>query len=86
MRDGLRFVSWVAVALVGGFIASASGSDLSKFLHDVFNDNHGRPPTGAEVNYYSNLSRTEGPLESLIRMVASNDYYVAKCQQNLSCT
>jgi len=54
---------------------------LSKFLHAVFEDQQGRPPTGAEVNYYSNVSRTDGPLESLSRMVSSDDYFYGQCQQ-----
>ncbi len=81
MRGDLRLASWAAIALVAGLMLPAMGSDLSKFLHSVFNDQHGRPPTGAEVNYYSSVSRTDGPLESLARMVASTDYYVQQCQQ-----
>jgi len=61
---------------------SAVGSDLSKFLHAVFDDHHDRPPTGAETNYYAHLSRTEGPLEAYIRMVSSEDYYVTQCRQD----
>jgi hypothetical protein len=50
-------------------------------LHAVFDGQYGRPPTGAEVNYYSSVSRTDGPLESLARMMASTEYYVRQCQQ-----
>jgi len=59
----------------------ALGSDLSKFLHAVFDSQSGRPPTGAEVHYYSSVSRTDGPLESMARIMASTDYYVRQCQQ-----
>jgi len=81
MRGGLRLAPWAAIALVGGVMWPVLGSDLSKFLHMAFDNQYGRPPTGAEVNYYSSVSRTDGPLETLARMVASTDYYVQQCQQ-----
>jgi ABC-type transporter Mla subunit MlaD len=77
------------VVLAGGLLVAccsldspARGSDLSKFLHAIFDDHHNRPPTGGEINYYANVSRTEGPLETYIRMVSSNEYYVTQCQQD----
>ena len=81
MQRGLWTAPWAAIALVGLLAWPSLGSDLSKFLHAVFDNQNGRPPTGAEVNYYSSVSRTDGPLESLARMVASNDYYYVQCQQ-----
>ncbi len=81
MRGSLRLSPWAAITLVVGLLAPALGSDLSKFLHAAFDNQYGRPPTGAEVNYYSSVSRTDGPLESLARMMASTDYYVRQCQQ-----
>lgn len=81
MRRGLWTAPWLAIALVGVLAWPTCGSDLSKFLHTVFDDQYGRPPTGTEVNYYSSVSRTEGPLESLARMVSSNDYFYGQCQQ-----
>jgi len=58
------------------------GSDLSKFLHAVFDQQQGRQPTGAELNYYANVSRESGPLESYIQMVASRDFYLNQCRGN----
>ena len=42
----------------------ATGSELSKFLHAVFDDEYGRPPSSSELNYYANSFRTFGPLET----------------------
>jgi hypothetical protein len=81
MQRGLWTASWAAIALVGVLAWPSSGSDLSKFLRAVFEDQNGRPPTGTEVHYYSSVSRTDGPLESLARMVSSNDYFYGQCQQ-----
>ncbi len=63
-------------------VAPSYGSDLSEFLHAVFDNHYQRAPTGAEINYYSNLSRNAGPLESYIAMVSSDDYFVNQCQRN----
>ncbi len=66
----------------GASVAPTYGSDLSEFLRAVFENHHQRAPTGAEINYYSNLSRNAGPLESYIAMVSSDDYFVNQCQRN----
>jgi len=82
MRRSIRLAAWAAVLLMGWAVFPVLGSDLSKFLHAVIEDQYGRPPTGAEVNYYSIISRTEGPLESQIRMVAADTYFYGACKQN----
>jgi hypothetical protein len=82
MQRNVRLVLCVLMALVVTASLPAGGSDLSVFLHSVFEDQYGRVPTGTEVNYYSNVSRTEGPLESQIRMVAADSYYHGPCKQN----
>jgi hypothetical protein len=83
---GLRRVVFIAVCFVSVAVAAlvrpAGGSELSKFLHAVFEEQQGRSPTGSEKYYYSNLSRSAGPLESYIAMVSSYDYYVIQCQRN----
>lgn len=91
MRDGIRYAAraaaWGAFAVLGTWISVcgssrvAEGSDFSQFLHSVFGDNH-RKPTATELNYYSNIYRTDGPLESLVRILATDDYYNNQCQRN----
>jgi len=66
----------------GASVAPTYGSDLSEFLRAVFENHHQRPPTGAEINHYSNLSRNAGPLESYIAMVGSDDYFISQCQRD----
>jgi hypothetical protein len=76
----MRAVLGTAVVSLGWLVFPTFGSDLSQFLHSVFENQYGRPPSGTEANYYANVSRTEGPLESLMRMVASDDYFLRLCQ------
>ena len=50
-------------------VGSASASDLSKFLDGLFKQIANRAPSGSELNYYTNLTRNQGPLESRHRVV-----------------
>lgn len=79
---GLLLASVFVPTMITGSASSIDASDLSEFLHAVFDDHHQRAPSGAEINYYSNLSRTAGPLESYIAMVSSDNYFVGQCQRN----
>lgn len=67
-------------ALFGGVVQA---SDFSEFLHNVFEDHHNRPPTGAEMNYQANLYRDQGSLENYIAMVGSEDYFVTQSRRDL---
>lgn len=82
MRLRFRLSACMAVAVLWVGSLPAAASDLSEMLQTVFNNVHKRPPTGTEVNYYNNLARTNGPLDSYISMIGSDDYYVSQCQQN----
>jgi hypothetical protein len=80
MREGLRTVLGTVLVSLSWLAFPVVGSDLSQFLHSVFENQYGRPPSGTESNYYANISRTDGPLESLMSMVASDDYFLRLCQ------
>ena len=66
-----------------GILAEAYGSDLSDFLHSVFDEQQQRRPSGAELNYHANLTRQQGPLENYIVLCGSDDYFVNQAQRNL---
>ncbi len=78
----LRFALVIATVALFARSSLVSGSDLSKFLHSVFDDHHQRSPNGTEMYYHANLSRNNGPLESYIALVSSNDFFVNQCQRN----
>lgn len=71
----------VVLALAAAIPNSSLASEFSAFLREVLKQQSGRQPTGVEINQYSNIYRTDGPLESLIRMLASDDYFVTQCQR-----
>lgn len=56
-------------------------SDLSKFLHSVFenaqNASNQRPDAqrGQSLNYHFDVSRQQGPLEGMIQLYGSDDFY-----------
>ena len=60
----------------------ASGSDLSEFLHNVFEDKYQRSPTGTDLNYHASLTRNQGPLENYIAIFGSDEYFVNRAQRN----
>ena len=63
-------------------VGSASASDLSKFLDGLFKQIANRAPSGSELNYYTNLTRNQGPLESAIALYGSDDYYVGRAHRD----
>ena len=83
MRSRFRFTVCVVMAVLGGWSLPVAASDLSELLKTVFNNVNKRPPTGTEVYYYVNLSRTNGPLDGYISMLGSDDFYVSQCQRNV---
>ncbi len=58
------------------------GSDLSKFLHRLFDDHANRAPSGPELNVHANLHRTAGPLENYIVLLGSEDYFIRQAHRD----
>jgi hypothetical protein len=73
---------FLATGLVFSTFTYAAASDLSEFLHQVFDKHVGRAPSGMEMNYQANLMRDRGPLESYISLFGSDDYFVNRAQRN----
>jgi hypothetical protein len=72
---------WAAGLLM--LLASTSmASDLSEFLHKVFDENVGRQPSGAELNYQANLMRNQGPLDNYLTILSSDDYFTNRAQRS----
>jgi hypothetical protein len=79
---GIRIAFLLASGIVWLCAGVACGSDLSEFLHAVFNDKYQRSPTGTELSYHANLSRDQGPLENSIAICGSDEYFVNRAQRN----
>ncbi len=71
------FALWIGViaGLAPGVVVWAQESDLTEFVQRMFQEQYQRPPTGVELNYYANLSRTNGPLENYIEIYGSDEFF-----------
>ncbi len=68
-----------ALTLAAGLTSPpARGSDLSKFLRELFSDMSGREPTGSELNYHAGLNRDGGSLENTIVLFGSDEIYATQ--------
>lgn len=83
MFGGCKFVRsslFVAMAMtvLSLLPLSAEGSDLSKFLRELFSDMSGREPTGSELNYHAELNRQGGSLDNAIVLFSSDEVYATQ--------
>ena len=58
----------------------AEGSDLTKFLREMFSDMSGREPTGSELNYHADLNRQGGSLDNAVVLFSSDEVYATQSQ------
>ena len=64
----------VIAGLTPSMMVRAQRSDLTEFVQRMFQEQYQRPPTGVELNYYANLSRTNGPLENYIEIYGPDNF------------
>ncbi len=74
----------VGVLVLLGLFGSrwASGSDLSSFLHSVFDEQYQRSPSGSDLYYQAGIYRDQGPLENYIAIYSSNEFYINQAHQD----
>lgn len=76
VKVGCWFAILLAVSQLAG--TPAEGSDLTKFLREMFSDMSGREPTGSELNYHAELNRQGGSLENAIVLFGSDEVYLTQ--------
>ncbi len=70
------------VLFVLGFGQPVSSSELSQFLHSVFDEQYQRNPSGTDLYYHSNIYREQGPLENYIAICSSDDFFYRQAHQD----